>query len=1465
MNRIYQGRVSKVEIFGGKDAEVKDQWNLLGFTREKLHEMEHQRECLRQLAKTDTPEAANARKQLAQISRRPNAPWQTALWEHHQIFQDAVNYYILALTSLADPEYATSRWIKDLRERLRAAWPEFPRAVGGDARSLRQSVVNWLNLSENASLEDAFEAVLHGNEATPQVRALALALLLDRCGGESAIQQGGRGYLPRLCDAKTKPTYDFSSASQAADLGKNRLSQVLHGDRTQAELSRIADEMDLSWTVKLKPDEFYTPEESSARLLDALEHVRDLLRKPAVDRVKEVAVQFPEFEAQLDSFKAAVQSGSRKFVIPRNRKASKDLTFATIAFKFFPSPLTGKVLSLFISKPKVATVEKTENYVDFARFGDDPIKLARGNRGFVFRAFTALSVWTPKSPGEPVWKEFDIAAFKEALKSLNQFNQKTQERSNDEHNLRGQLAIMLGSEVKEWKPRKTEANEDELAPEPLDPDLFQLARELERDLTQDLADTIVGEENPAQFGEAVYKYREGEWQLSSASLRGYADIVDEWNTLHTRLGEALMTAQLEDVVKKHQREEKNKNSIGSVPLFLRLCESKYWPLWLAREEVSEEAFSEKSFLPSMVLFHTKFRDFERSLEPINLTPAEPKHSRRLYMFSDLTDKTAKVVFGQSGDDFTVECAIAMRNGNDEVEEKRVRLIYSAKRLLRDELQGAVESRWLQPMTRALALQMPESTNPTSFDSAVSLMPDFIHVAGASKTKELRFLLNFPITLDPGWIHSGLGKAALWKGQFNGTRDKNLHLHWPGTMKGKGSESPWWKNDQIVERGFTCISVDLGQRTAGAWALLRVTCLDPRKGEKGTKRPVREIGFDGERTWFAEVLSTGILRLPGEDQRIIGSNGKLAVERFGKSGRNALESEWNEGKELAAALLAENPDAWLGRSYTEKSFPEQNDALIALANRRLSRLNTFHRWSCFDPDRPEMTARRSSLIEKLAEELEHWQDAVVTNWKKLIADGDFAAFRSATGAAFESLRVKLGEHLVTLANRVAPLRDRSWHWDRTRKDTGQALYGELLDTGDPLTSEPTWLRGQRGLSLFRIEQLENLRRLFLRYNRSFDRDAGKPAKFGRADLGRKSGEPCRLLLEKIDRMKEQRVNQTAHLLLAEALGVRLQGHQIQAQERETRDIHGEYEKTPGREPVDFIVIENLDRYLTSQGRAPSENSRLMKWAHRAVREKIKMLAEEPFGIPVVEAAAAYSSRFCAITGVAGDRCEERAWLDTYLKESLERRAKRPPKPGQPNPELFATLLEQFDELEKLNRELRNTRDGIRGAIKSVHTLFIPKRGGPLFLAMVGEMSKENGNVPKQADVNAAINIGLRAIAAPNAWSILHKVRAEKDGDRFRPMIKNAREKAAFDSKSMIGLNDNASGKLAKARTANFFFDAKAFGCFDSATLKLQDGTVSLTSGIGLWTSVNQAFPCQLAEINRRRLQVWKNKQDDLPMD
>lgn len=65
MNRIYQGKVTNVE------------------------------------AESDETPLSSAAIQKGKKGCKPLPDWQDALWQHHQLFQDAVNYYTLALAALA--------------------------------------------------------------------------------------------------------------------------------------------------------------------------------------------------------------------------------------------------------------------------------------------------------------------------------------------------------------------------------------------------------------------------------------------------------------------------------------------------------------------------------------------------------------------------------------------------------------------------------------------------------------------------------------------------------------------------------------------------------------------------------------------------------------------------------------------------------------------------------------------------------------------------------------------------------------------------------------------------------------------------------------------------------------------------------------------------------------------------------------------------------------------------------------------------------------------------------------------------------------------------------------------------------------------------------------------------------------------------------------------------------------------
>ncbi|MFA7344400.1 MAG: hypothetical protein WC003_08860 [Terrimicrobiaceae bacterium] len=102
MNRIYQGRVTKVQI-------PKE-----GVTKPKLPE------DWQDLDPDDPRE-----------SRRLG---EEALWKHHELFQDAVNYYTLALVALGE-WLPAEHPITKLRERMRVAWDEFPRKTPSGSRA----------------------------------------------------------------------------------------------------------------------------------------------------------------------------------------------------------------------------------------------------------------------------------------------------------------------------------------------------------------------------------------------------------------------------------------------------------------------------------------------------------------------------------------------------------------------------------------------------------------------------------------------------------------------------------------------------------------------------------------------------------------------------------------------------------------------------------------------------------------------------------------------------------------------------------------------------------------------------------------------------------------------------------------------------------------------------------------------------------------------------------------------------------------------------------------------------------------------------------------------------------------------------------------------------------------------------------------------------------------------------------
>ena len=403
------------------------------------------------------------------------------------------------------------------------------------------------------------------------------------------------------------------------------------------------------------------------------------------------------------------------------------------------------------------------------------------------------------------------------------------------------------------------------------------------------------------------------------------------------------------------------------------------------------------------------------------------------------------------------------------------------------------------------------------------------------------------------------------------------------------------------------------------------------------------------------------------------------------------------------------------------------------------------------------------------------------------------------------------------------------------------------------------------------------------------EPGQPANLGKSKRGIELPDPCPELLDRLDALKEQRVNQTAHMILAQALGVRLRAHADDAAARAARDIHGEYERIPGREPVDFLVLENLDRYLASQGRSRGENSKLMKWSHRAILGKLKQLCE-PYGLRVLETPAAYSSRFCSLTGVAGfraveltpDSAKEFRWKKHLDRLADPEREKKLSKDERAESQRVQSL---FAELERMNTDIRKANP----ARPKWRTLLAPVAGGPIFIPAsdmewFDRKNRKTGRIEKvwgfkpiggsrpvvaQADINAAINLGLRAIAAPDTSDIHLRIRAKREGEKFVVRADNKREKARWGDKLVKAdvLKESERKKLLADAHLNFFADLSGVAEYDQAEIAGEKG---FASGRGIWGTIkgNERHMgkdwLRVEEINRARIQKWERGGDDVPM-
>lgn len=254
---------------------------------------------------------------------------------------------------------------------------------------------------------------------------------------------------------------------------------------------------------------------------------------------------------------------------------------------------------------------------------------------------------------------------------------------------------------------------------------------------------------------------------------------------------------------------------------------------------------------------------------------------------------------------------------------------------------------------------------------------------------------------------------------------------------------------------------------------------------------------------------------------------------------------------------------------------------------------------------------------------------------------------------------------------------------------------------------------------------------------------------------------RRILDRLEQKRQQRVKQLASRIVEAALGV---GSENAAH----RDGH----KRPASriadvrfDPCHVVVVEDLEHYRPEETRFRRENRRLMDWQARNVRKYI-IEGCQLHGLHFVETSPSYTSKQDSRTGAPGVRCEDTPLAvmklaiaihdassddQRYAMEAILTQ-KQVSAAGWLAKDLAVAQKEDVGNLKPRQKVLLEVAAAVKAGTfrKDAVNIRLPRTGGELFVSTSADREKPQA---LQADLNAAVNIGLRPLFDPDwdgAW-------------------------------------------------------------------------------------------------------------------
>jgi IS605 OrfB family transposase len=566
-----------------------------------------------------------------------------------------------------------------------------------------------------------------------------------------------------------------------------------------------------------------------------------------------------------------------------------------------------------------------------------------------------------------------------------------------------------------------------------------------------------------------------------------------------------------------------------------------------------------------------------------------------------------------------------------------------------------------------------------------------------------------------------------------------------------------------------LAVDLGHRYAAAcavWEAITTTQLQSECQSAGVKPPDSlAMSIHLKRTTAQGKTTTTVFRRIGSDQL---PNGDPHPAPWARLDRQFLIKLQGESRSARAASVeemhrVEEFETWTGLQRDQTTPPRTRavdhlmnqtvrNARLALARHgRRSRIA----FQLLSNVRILPGGRRQALsdvgeFDLLLDTLLEWH-ALATDarwsdsparqlWNSSIAtlDGGFAV------AAVSSIDRTLGERrheeevlrrqLAPLAAQLQTNRDlrhklhASWSERWTSDDQQWRRYLRwlarwLLPRGG--SRQDGGRRHVGGLSLGRISTLTEFRRkVQVAYFTRLKPD-GKCA-----EIGRFFGQST---LDAIQRLKDQRVKQLASRIVEAALGIGCEKKSANGRDLPRQASVG---AAPRFAPCHAIVIEDLSHYRPEETRTRRENRNTMDWKSAETRKRLSDHCQL-YGLCLRDVAPHYTSRQDSRTGAPGLRC-----VDVPVADFLS-------QPWWRKQVLLAQKRAVANQGDARDRYLLSLEQRWAGASEvdcaKAGALRIPMNGGELFVSADAQSPLAKGI---QADLNAAANIGLRALTDPD---------------------------------------------------------------------------------------------------------------------